>query len=263
MISGRWIVQHIVSLSGGVSSAVAADRVINRYGRENVTLWFADTSWEDDDLYRFMDDCMVRWGGEMLTHADGRNPLMIAEEHHIIPNQRIAPCTFELKIEPFRKWLAKQEKPVTVHLGLNWDEQHRMARPKASYEEQEGVTVDFPLMWEPYSWDVRQEVKDWGIEIPRLYKAGFPHNNCGGRCVKQGQAEWNRLRIHFPQRFAEVRDWEQEQQAKGGARADYAICRSRIGGESKPITLLEIEQRNQPDDGQTEQGDMFACFCSY
>jgi 3'-phosphoadenosine 5'-phosphosulfate sulfotransferase (PAPS reductase)/FAD synthetase len=263
MIFGRWIVQHIVSLSGGVSSAVAADRVINRYGRENVTLWFADTSWEDEDLHRFMADCMVRWGGEMVTYRDGRTPLQVASDVSIIPNQKIAPCTRILKIEPFRKWLAKQEKPVTVHLGLNWDEQHRMARPKAAYEELEGVTVDFPLMWEPYAWDVLQEVREWGIDIPRLYKAGFPHNNCGGRCVKQGIAEWNRLRVVFPERFAEVRDWEQAQRAIGDARANYAICRDQSGGTVKPLTLLEIEQRDQPADEQAGQGDMFACFCSY
>jgi len=254
---------HIVSLSGGVSSAVAADRVINRYGRDSVTLWFADTSWEDDDLYRFVDDCMQRWGGELVRHTDGRNPLQIGEEHHIIPNQRLAPCTFELKIEPFRAYLADFPKPVTVHLGLNWDEQRRMVRPKASYEELAGVMVDFPLMWEPYFWDTQAEVRSWGIDIPRLYNLGFPHNNCGGRCVKQGKGEWNRLRIHFPERFAEVRDWELEQRAKGGARAEYAICREQKDGEMRPVTLAEIELRNQPADDEHTQGDMFACFCSY
>ena len=35
--------KHIVSISGGSASAVAAERVIERYGSENVTLWFADT----------------------------------------------------------------------------------------------------------------------------------------------------------------------------------------------------------------------------
>ena len=43
--------KHIVSLSGGTASAVAAERVINRYGKDNVTLWFADTLCEDEDLY--------------------------------------------------------------------------------------------------------------------------------------------------------------------------------------------------------------------
>ena len=217
--------RHIVSLSGGVSSAVAADRVINRYGRDVVTLWFADTLWEDEDLYRFLDDCMARWGGEIITYTDGRTPLQVAEEQHIIPNQKIAPCTFRLKIEPFRAYLETVEKPCTVHLGLNWDEEHRMESPRRKYQELDGVMVDFPLLWEPISWDTQEEVRAWGIALPRLYEMGFPHNNCGGRCVKQGINEWNRLREEFPDRFVEVRDWEQAQRAKGGALGNYAIAR--------------------------------------
>ena len=57
--------KHIVSLSGGTSSAVAADRVINRYGRDNVILWFADTNWEDEDLYRFLKDLESYWEMEI------------------------------------------------------------------------------------------------------------------------------------------------------------------------------------------------------
>ena len=54
--------KHIVSLSGGTASAVAADRVLKRYGAEDTTLWFADTSWEDEDLYRFLIDLEEYWG---------------------------------------------------------------------------------------------------------------------------------------------------------------------------------------------------------
>lgn len=127
---------HIVSLSGGISSALAADRVINRYGRENVTLWFADTSWEDEDLYRFVDDCMVRWGGELVRYQDGRTPLEVAEGQNIIPNQRVAPCTYKLKIEPFIRYLKSADKPLTIHLGLDWSETHRMDAPHGRTQTQ-------------------------------------------------------------------------------------------------------------------------------
>lgn len=200
--------KHIVSLSGGVSSAMACDRVVQRYGRENVIIWFADTLWEDMDLYRFLDDCMIRWGGEMIRHIDGRNPLQVAEEKLIIPNGFRAPCSLELKIRPFRRFLRKQKKPLTIHFGLDWTEMHRFAAPKKNYESIKGVTVDFPLMWEPLEtknyFDTIEN--DWGIKTPQLYKYGFSHNNCGGRCVKQGIKEWNRLRVTHPDRFAEVRD---------------------------------------------------------
>ncbi|MBT9173457.1 MAG: hypothetical protein DDT21_01858 [Syntrophomonadaceae bacterium] len=254
---------HLVSLSGGVSSAVAADRVISRYGRSNVTLWFADTLWEDEDLYRFLDDCLSRWGGELITFTDGHTPLQVAEQQKIIPNNFLAPCTFRLKIEPFTAFLKKHSKPVTVHLGLNWDEQHRMAAPKANYEAIEDVTLDFPLLWQPLCWDTRQEVRSWGIPIPHLYELGFPHNNCGGRCVKQGIGEWNRLRIHFPERFAEVRDWELSRRALGGKLANRSIASRTVGDVKGPITLQKIELENSPLDGETTQGDMFVCFCSY
>src|SRR5207237_653107 len=55
--------QHAVSLSGGLGSALAAERVIQQYGRENVLLWFADTRQENPDLYRFLHDLLARWKG--------------------------------------------------------------------------------------------------------------------------------------------------------------------------------------------------------
>jgi len=255
--------KHIVSLSGGTASAVAADRVLERYGHEATTLWFADTAWEDEDLYRFLADLEAYWDVEILRHRDGRTPLEVAEGASIIPNQRRAPCSLQLKIAPFRQFLAAHDRPVTVHLGFDWSEEHRMARPKAEYEAM-GVGVDFPLTWKPIThrryYDI---VAYWGIKPPRLYDLGFPHNNCGGRCVKQGLKEWMRLRATMPERFAEVRDWEQAQRAKGGARAGYAIARDQSGGKVTPLPLADLERREKT--GQVEmftyKSDEFGCFC--
>lgn len=171
--------KYVVSLSGGVASAVAADRAIQRYGKENVILWFANTKWEDADLYRFMQDCLARWGMTQETYTDGRTPLEVAERKLLIPNSKIAPCSFVLKVEPFRAFIARIQEPVTVLLGMDWKEQHRMGKPREAYEEM-GAEVDFPLMWKPYEYRPYQDVvrHDWGIEPPRLYALGFPHNNC-------------------------------------------------------------------------------------
>ena len=155
--------QHIVSLSGGTASAVAADRVLTRYGPENTTLWFADTSWEDEDLYRFLEDLEAYWKVTIVRYKDGRTPLEVAEQASIIPNNNIAPCSFKLKVEPFRKFIEQLPKPITVHLGMDFTEQHRMISPKAKYEEIEGITVDFPLMWEPVAMPPQrfEEVANW------------------------------------------------------------------------------------------------------
>ena len=258
--------KHIVSISGGSASAVAADRVIERYGSENVTLWFADTLWEDEDLYRFLDDLESRWEKKIVRFTDGRTPLQVAEDRKLIPNSWAAPCSHLLKQVPFKDFLESQEKPVTVHLGLDWSEEHRHAKPKEIYEQIEGVSVDFPLMWDPIPYmSYNKTLTEWGIKPPRLYVLGFPHNNCGGRCVRQGMKEWLRLKEFMPERFNEVRDWEQEQRDKGGARANRSILKDRRGGETKPMTLATLEENNT--DSQVymfvNEGDQYGCFCEY
>ncbi len=251
--------KYISSISGGVASAVAHHRAMEKYG--DVTAWFADTLYEDEDLYRFLEDLEKFWGIKIQRHAVGLNPYQTAEREKMIFNQKMAFCSRILKIEPFTELLEKTDKPATVFLGMDWSEEHRMAAPKKNYEKIEGVTVDYPLMWKPYDYDVFATVKSWGIKIPRLYGMGFPHNNCGGRCVRQGISEWLRLRQHFPERFAEVRDWETAQQAIGDARKDYAICRDQSGGKVKPLSLRDIEDRKLEEGAGQE--DLFSCFCSY
>ena len=263
--TGESFMLHVVSISGGSASAVCADRVINRYGKENVALWFADTLWEDEDLYRFLIDLEARWGMIIDRHTDGRTPLEVAEGAKLIPNSFAAPCSHKLKQEPFLKYIRDRSKPITVHLGLSWEEEHRMKKPKEIYESVSGVTVDFPLLWKPIPYmSYTKTIKDWGIKPPRLYELGFPHNNCGGRCVRQGIKEWLRLKRTMPSRFQEVADWEQKQREKGGPRKDRSILKDRHGGNASALTLNQLASKEE-DTSQIEMfpGDSFGCFCEY
>lgn len=269
--------QYIVSLSGGIASAVAAERAICRYGRSRVKLWFADTLAEDEDLYRFVADCMARWGGRLYSYCDGRTPLQVAEDHHIIPNAQAAPCTYELKIKPFIRFVECQPRPQTVLIGMNWSEMGRVIerqrwhrkngkpKPPTGYQRKiAGVYEDYPLLWKPLEYRPLVEVvRSWGIEPPRAYEQGFPHNNCLKHgCVKQGIREWQRYRIVYPGQFAQTAAWEQRQQAQGGARANRTILKSRVGGTAHPLALADL-----PDDPvpmfEVESDDRVACFCSY
>jgi 3'-phosphoadenosine 5'-phosphosulfate sulfotransferase (PAPS reductase)/FAD synthetase len=256
--------EHIVSLSGGTASAVAAERVIERHGSRNTTLWFADTLWEDETLYQFLADLEKRWDKRIVRHTDGRTPLEVADEKQLIPNSLAAPCSHELKQKPFLKYIQALPKPLTVHLGLSWDEEHRMAKPKEIYEQVPGVTVDFPLLWKPLplmSYTIT--ISEWGIEIPRLYTLGYPHNNCGGRCVRQGIREWLRLKKTFPDRYDEVSRWEQKARAQGGPRAARSILKDRRGGVATELTLEQLKAREFSDQLEMNLGDNFGCFCEY
>lgn len=259
-----------------MASAIAADRTIERYGRPKVLLNIADTCFEDEDSYRFVRECMRRWAGKLYIHRDGRTPLDVFEQKQLIPNSAIAPCTYELKIKPFERWLWTLPKPTTIVSGLGWAEPHRIERivhyhrhngkprpPQGFARRIPGVYEDFPLLWKPIDFRPAAEIiRSWGIEPPRAYADGFPHNNCGGRCVKQGISEWQRLRVARPGRFAEMRDWELEQRAKGGARATAAILRERKGRVSTPLTLIELEQRDPPQAAMAFDEDFTACFCT-
>lgn len=65
-------------------------------------------------------------------------------------------------------------------------------------------------------------------------------HNCGGRCVRQGQAGWAlTLRVH-PDRYAEMEAFENEMREELG---DVAMMKDRTGGETRPLTLTELRTR--------------------
>jgi hypothetical protein len=255
---------YAVSLSSGVSSAIAADRAIERYGKKRVRLVFMDTTWEDEDNYRFLADLERRWHKRIVWITDGRDPLQVAEQEHIIPNQKIAPCTHRLKIEPFVRYLRTLQQcdyEVTVILGMNATEIHRHEAPRRNYGAI-GIGVEYPLMWAPIEIQPFERLKEWGIEPPRMYRMGYTHSNCGGRCVKQGQGDWLRTLTNFPERFDEVEQWETNQR-RDPVLADYALLRDSRGGVVRGMPLSELRQRKE--DKQAVQPGLFDdtnCFCN-
>lgn len=238
---------EIVSFSSGLSSAIAAERVQQRYGRAEIV--FLDTTIEDQDNYRFLDDLRRRWlrlyGNDITILREGRTPYQVARDEQIIPNQKIAPCTFKLKIDPFSKWL--DGRSGTVYIGYDFTEVDRCGPTQAAYEAI-GFQVDFPLLWKPYEFRTYSQVarEDWNIEPPAMYAQGYSHANCGGICVKQGQGDWIRTLINYPERYAQVEEWEQEMR-RHPTRKNYAILRDQSGGTVKPLTLRELRERYEQD----------------
>src|SRR5262249_50835683 len=159
--------------------------------RDQVLLYFADTLWEDPELYCFLGDCHRRWGGYLWHVSDGRTPPQVWEQRQLIPNNLHAPCSYELKIAPFLLLLRALPRPLTCYLGMDWREPQRHEAPRARYGRL-GVEVVYPLAEVPELRAIaaggtryHDYIEDeWGIPAPRLYRLGFPHNNCGGRCCR-------------------------------------------------------------------------------
>jgi hypothetical protein len=252
---------HIISFSTGLSSALTVERVLERYGRSNTHIVFMDTQVEDEDNYRFLRDCQNRWGKEIFVLTEGRTPRQVAEDKHIIPNQKLAPCTFELKIDMFRRWLHQSygqgifidfrgvsilfaRNPVTIHIGYDIFEVHRCEKTRKNYEAA-GWNVDFPLLWSPIEHRPYTQIvqDDWSIKPPRTYEMGFSHANCLKQlCFKAGQADAIRFLINFPDRYRDQESWEQMMRDHP-TRKNYAILRNQSNGKVTPLTLKELRER--------------------
>jgi len=206
-----------------------------------VTLLFADTMMEDDDLYRFNRDVEKYLGIKITRIADGRNPWELFLDRKFMGSVQFDICSQTLKRDLLDKWIRKNAKPhdCTVYVGLDWTEQHRVDRMKNLCKEWK---VEAPMSEEPY-WDkpemIRQLVKI-GIREPILYSMGFPHNNCGGFCIKAGQAHFAHLLKMMPKRYA----WHEHQEAMMRQKlGHFAILRDRRGGQNVPLTLETLRIR--------------------
>lgn len=251
---------HVVSFSGGICSFWAAYRAIQAQGKENVTLLFADTMMEDEDLYRFNDEASEFLGIPITRIADGRTPWQVFEDEGMMGNSRVDMCSRILKRELLWRWHGQNchEMLATIYVGIDWTEEHRLHRLRARKPEWK---IEAP-MCEPPLWDkckMQTELKKIGIEPPRLYKMGFPHNNCGGFCVKAGQAHFANLLKVMPERYAEHESREAAMRQRLGK--DVSIMKIRVKGETHPLTMETLRKRIESGES-FDRSDWGGCGCA-
>jgi hypothetical protein len=254
--------QHVVMWSGGITSWATARHVVERYGTASTTLLFADTNAEDEDLYTFNEQASAQLGMQITRVADPqeRDPWQVFEDKRWLGNTRIAQCSKILKIDPCEEWLGINADPdhTTLYVGLDWTEPHRIPGNRAGWAPWQ---VEYPLTEPPY-FDKEQllaEARAVGLAIPRLYRLGFPHNNCGGGCVKGGVGQWVRLLEVFPQRYARHERAEIKMRKLLGK--DVSILRDRTGGTTTPLTLTALRARIESEPDQLDLFDEGGCGC--
>lgn len=239
--------KHVVMFSGGIGSWATAKRVVDVAGPENVTLLFSDVKGgnenphvgEDEDTYRFIDEAAAMLGARLVKLVDGRDIWEVFKQRRFLGNSRIAPCSHELKQKPAKKWIWENCDPADtlISVGIDWTETHRLpavARGYAPYK------IAAPLTVEPFITKEQMiaEAEKLGLKPPRLYSLGFKHNNCGGGCVRAGQAQFKRLLEVMPERFAE---WErQEQKMRDFLGVEVTILNRVRNGKKEPFSLADL-----------------------
>jgi len=251
---------HLVQFSTGAASAEVAWRVVAEHGAANVVLLTADTLAEDEDNWRFAQQVADRLGCEWVRLADGRTPMQVGRDRKCVPSNRMAVCSQILKRELLDEYRAAHFDPAStiVYLGYDWTEMHRV---EAARQHWAPWTVRCPLTDRPFLWkrDILSLWRERGIEPPRLYGYGFQHANCGGACVRGGQAQWSLLLQVNRARYLE---WEAEEQASRDMLGkDVSILRDRTGGTTTALPLREFRERIERQPSMFDADDWGACGC--
>jgi len=257
-------VTHIVLLSGGAASWAAGKKVARWYGTENLVLLMADTKQEDEDTYRFARDAAANIGAELTLIGDGRSIWDVYKDVGYMGNSRKDPCSRVLKRETTDKWISQHYSPdeVVVHVGIDFTEEHRYHRMA---ERKKPYVYRAPLVESPMT---KAEIFRWaaeeGLELPKLYNAGFEHSNCAGFCIRAGQAHYRRLWKNFPERYLEFERKEQDVYDSIGKK--HPFLRVQRNGVMRYVTLREFrEEFLEPEDKGGEcQIDLFdngGCGC--
>lgn len=250
--------KRVVMFSGGIGSWGAARRVVDTHGTDGLALLFTDTRIEDADLYRFLADAATDIGAPLISIQDGRTPWELFREARFLGNTRVDLCSRVLKRELADKWLAERYTPddVTVYVGIDWTESHRYERMRDRKLpwRYEAPLCDSPLVTKH---DLLAAARARGLMPPKLYDLGAPHNNCGGGCVKAGQGHFAWLLRTLPDVYA---DWEANEQELRDLLGDVSILRDRTGGETRPMTLVDLRLRIERGQ-ELDLFDIGGCGC--
>lgn len=203
---------HIVCFSGGIGSFAESLQVVQDFGQEHTILLFADTKMEDPDLYRFIGDCVTVLGCRVETISDGRTPWQVFEDVKFMGNNRIDPCSRILKRELLNRWIQDRytSEQCEIHVGIDYSECHRLPTIIERYKPYiyRSLLVEKGIILS--SQQKKQLCKTYGIDVPLLYELGFPHNNCGGFCVKAGMGQFKLLFEKLPNRYKEHEEKQEE-----------------------------------------------------
>lgn len=253
--------KHICMFSSGVGSAVAAKRVAERYGTDDLYLLFADTNFEHEDNYRFLNEAAEWIGGELIIiDNDGKDIWDIFVETKYLGNSRVDPCSRVLKREAMRNYIDEHFDPEdsVCYIGFDWTEEHRMQKAWGHWEPWK---VDYPLMWDQM-YDKYQAIMyclEEGIEPPWLTKNNFPHANCQGGCIKAGKKAFAHLLEKDPDAFATWENGEREVQVAIGK--DVTILTEMVDKKKRPLSLQQLREDVKSGMRTFDTEDWGGCGC--
>ena len=250
--------RYIISFSGGLGSAISA--FIAYENNLKFELVFADTLIEDEDLYRFLKEVAQAVNKTIHWVADGRTPWDVFVDKKYIGNSRTAHCSDVLKREQVRRWMRKNKEIGDILiLGMDGSEIDRIDRAQAVWAPT--PVKSLLTMYKVHRPAYAGYLKKYDIKEPRLYEMGFPHNNCGGMCVRAGLKQFATLLERFPERYA---FHEAEMNRVQGTLREYStssFLKTTIEGETIYLSMQEFREAYEKGELTISTYDWGGCDC--
>lgn len=231
--------------SCGAASAVATKLAIaDNAGRRPLVIAYTEVMQEHPDNRRFLSDCERWFGQEIKVLRDEKysgDIMQVFRGERFIVGPYGAPCTRLLKRWPR---IMFEDETDTQVFGFTSEEVGRAERFRKANDY---MDLSVPLIDRNMAKaDCQALLWAEGIKLPVMYELGYRNNNCIG-CVKGGKGYWNKIRVDFPDRFAEMAALERE------------IGASVIHDDHGPVYLDELPR----DAGRHEELPDIECgvFC--
>ncbi len=240
--------QYVVSVSGGLTSIEAWRRALIKHGPENVHAVFADVGeafdengvrvcGEDEDLYRFLDECEAFLGAKAVRLKNEKYASIwdVFFQERMLGSTLRDPCSRHMKRKVIDDWIRANfmEFNTVRCLGFSWLEKGRAEE----FDKWMGYWKTWhPLMDPPYvtNDEIAAFLEAQGIRRPRLYVQGYAHNNCGGFCVKMGLGQARDLWLLNPTAYL----WHEEQEQRFIREINAKATIFRKGRQ--PITMRAL-----------------------
>ena len=241
----------IVSMSGGKDSTATA--LLMREAGIPCRYVFADTGWEAQETYDYLDMLRARLGIAIDVVGAPGGMVEKIRQRAGFPARKQRWCTRELKVELIRAYhdaLMEREGVDTVSvLGIRAEESEDRAKmPVFGFDDLWGGYIWRPMIAASVA-DVLALHHRHGIPVNPLYRKGFSRVGCNP-CIYATKEEIALTAEHFPQRIDQIRALEIEcegirvarnEETPGRYASEVATFFQQIevvtGDDGKPVLL--------------------------
>jgi hypothetical protein len=230
--------RHVLGLSGGKDSAALAIYMRQKYPHIDIEYYFTDTGKELPEVREFLGRLEGFLGKTIhQLNPDRTFDFWLRQYNNFLPSPRTRWCTRQLKLLPFRQWvapwLANGDKVIS-YVAIRADEDHR----EGYSTTHERLEVDMPFRTDGIDRErVIEILNTSGVGLPKYYE-WRSRSGCTF-CFFQQKIEWVRLKRTHPSAFEEAKRYEKTA-LESGSPFTWSQGESLIDLE-RPERIAEIE----------------------